>query len=889
MNKPEHWDRIKEIVGEALERAPSERAAYLAVACSGDASIRDQVESLLSAHAKAGDLSQSALIGELLDTPSESHFVGPYRLFRKLGEGGMGQVWLAEQTSPVNRKVALKLIRVGMLHSVVLQRFQSERQALAIMAHPAIAKVLDAGATASGQPYFVMEYVDGPPITEYCDQKKLSIRDRLRLFIQVCEGIQHAHQKAIIHRDIKPANILVIEVDGNPRPQIIDFGLAKTVAPPLEGETLFTQAGAFLGTPGYTSPEQTDPAVADIDTRADVYSLGVVLYELLTGALPFDAQQLKKQPLEKVLQVLREEEPPSPSTKVSTDGKNSEAQAELRGVDQQELVSLLRGDLDWITMKALERDRERRYGSPHELALDLERYLENRTVYARPASAGYRLRKYIQRHRVAVAVACGALVLLIAFVVMQGIQIRRITRERDRANRITDFMTSMFKVSDPSEARGNSVTAREILDKSSKEIETGLSHDPELQSQLMATMGQVYATLGLIPQGRSMLEKAVEIGRRTERTPSRSTLHAMGVLGFALLRDGKYADAEKVLREAVDGDRRVLGADNLETLTATRYLAYTLDVQGKSTEADKMQRESLQIAKRALGPEHWETLLSMNVMANILDDERKLPEAEELYRQTLSIQQRTLGTDHPDTLTTASNLAAVMQEQGRLEEAEKLERETLATRLRVLGPDHPDSMATKLNLGNTLDSEGRYPEAEKLYLETIAVQTRVLGAESPDTLMTTSNLGNTLRREGRYAEAEKLQRQTLEIKRRVIGADNPETKKAAGELAATLSSSGKYEEAKKYYSARMEELAKSGNTGDLENGWYDFACGAALAGQKDEALEYLRQAIEHGYTDFAHIRIDDDLKSLRGDSRFENLLHDAETRAASNANGPAAH
>ncbi len=839
MTKPEHWDRIKAIVGEALERPPSQRPAYLDAACSGDSSIRAEVESLLSAHAKAGDFSQSASIGQLLDVAAESQSIGPYRLIRKLGEGGMGQVWLAEQTSPVHRKVALKLIRLGMLHSVVLQRFQSERQALAIMAHPAIAKVFDAGTTDSGQPYFVMEYVDGPPITEYCDRKKLPIRDRLRLFIQVCEGIQHAHQKAIIHRDIKPANILVIEVDGNPRPQIIDFGLAKTVAPVVAGETLFTQAGAFLGTPGYTSPEQTDPAVQDIDTRADVYSLGVVLYEMLTGTLPFDSQQLKKQPLEKVLQALREEDPPSPSTKVSTDRGNSELRAELRGVERQELVSLLRGDLDWITMKALERERERRYSSPHELARDLERYLENRTVQARPASAGYRLRKYIQRHRVAVAVASGATALLIAFVVMQGIQIRRITRERDRANRITDFMTSMFKVSDPSEARGNSVTAREILDKSSKEIETGLSKDPELQAQLMSTMGQVYIGMGLFPEAKTMLEKAIATGHRVESTPSRSTLHAMGLLGFIFLRQGQYADAEKLLRETVEGDRRVIGAEKPDTLSVTRYLAFVLEVQGKYAEADKVQRESLEVARRALGPEHWETLLSMNVMANILDDEKKLPEAEQMYRETWAIQQRTLGAEHPDTLTTASNLAGTLQEEGRLEEAEKLERETLTTRIRVLGADHPDTMATKLNLGNTLDSEGRYAEAEQMYLEAIEVQTRVLGAENPDTLMTKSNLANTLRKEGRYAEAEKLQRQTLEIKRRVLGADNPETKKAAGELASTLSSSGKYEEAKKYYLARIEALTKAGVPNDVGNGWYDFACGAALAGQKDEALEHL--------------------------------------------------
>ena len=693
---------------------------------------------------------------------AEPKSIGPYQLIRKLGEGGMGQVWLAEQTAPIHRQVALKLIKVGRYDDSVLQRFYAERQSLAIMDHPSIAKVFDAGATPDGQPYFVMEYVPGQPITHYCDRKRLRIRERLELFIKVCEGVQHAHQKAVMHRDLKPANILVVEVDGKPVPRIIDFGLAKAASPQLDGETLFTQVGAWVGTPGYTSPEQADPSVVDVDTRTDVYSLGAVLYVLLSGFLPIEMKDWRKQRFDEFLRRLREEDPPRPSTKIGMEKDSSKAIAEVRGSEPKHLVVLLSGDLDWITMKALEKDRSRRYGTPMELAADIGRYLNNEPIVARPASTGYRLQKYVRRHRAGVAVATGLMLLLAGFAVMQAIQVRRITRERDRANRITDFMQRMFKVSDPSEARGNSITAREILDKASQQIDTGLAKDPETQAQLMRVMGNVYKSLGLYPRAQPLLERAVDIQRRVLGPKNPETLSSMDALAVTLRHEGHYPEAEKLDRETLEIIRQVLGPEHAETLRSMHNLAAILMNEGHYPEAEKLEREELELDRRVLGPEHRDTLATITNLAVTLKDEGHYVEAEKLDRELLDTERRVLGAEHPDTLLTIKNLAVTLRHQGRYAEAEKLEREELDLDRRVLGPEHPDTLLTISNLANTLADEGHYAEAEKLYHENIEVQRRVLGPEHPDTAASVYNLGFLAARQGRRDEALSLIRQAVD-------------------------------------------------------------------------------------------------------------------------------
>ena len=454
----------------------------------------------------AVELESTVAAGAIETAPSS---IGPYRLLELIGQGGMGEVWLAEQTEPVRRRVAIKLIKLGMDTREVVARFESERQALALMDHPAIAKVFEAGSTREGRPYFVMEYVAGIPITDFCDQHRLTERQRMELLKQVCEGVQHAHQKAVIHRDLKPSNILVSEVDGKPLPRIIDFGVAKATSQRLSAESMYTQVGAIVGTLGYMSPEQADSGGADVDTRTDVYSLGVVLYELLVGAQPFDFRKL---PLDEILRRLRSEDAIPPSVKLGTLAQERALRAQKHGADIAARRRELRGDADAIALKALEKDRDRRYATPSDLAADIARYLRNEPVVARPASAAYRARKYIRRHRTGVAIAAAAMLLLVAFAVVQAVELQRIRQERalaeQRASDLVELANrTLFDVHAAVAPLAGALEARRTIVKTALEYLERLEREGRRDERTERVLSDAYYKVAMIqydPFGASL-------------------------------------------------------------------------------------------------------------------------------------------------------------------------------------------------------------------------------------------------------------------------------------------------------------------------------------------------------------------------------------------------
>jgi non-specific serine/threonine protein kinase/serine/threonine-protein kinase len=775
----------------------------------------------------------------LTETPRQ---IGPYRLLEKLGEGGMGEVWLAEQTEPVQRRVALKVIKQGMDTKQVVARFEAERQALAMMDHPAVAKVFDAGATPEGRPYFAMEHVHGVPITEFCDRHKLSNRERLELFMQVCEGVQHAHQKAIIHRDLKPTNVLVATQDGNRLPKIIDFGVAKATAQKLTEQTVYTQMGVLIGTPEYMSPEQAEMTGEDVDTRTDVYSLGVILYELLVGALPFDSKELRSDGFEGLRKKIREEEPHKPSTRLSTLGDRSTESAKLRRVDLPTLQRQLRGDLDWITMKALEKDRTRRYGSPMELGADVERHLNHQPVLASPPSTAYRARKFVRRHRLGVGVTAAAVLVLVAFAVTMAVQARRIAAERDTSERVSASLAGMLGSVDPETlgfALWNNLRERVA------EVRRGRGATEEEIAAVLATLGDALSGVNATDEALRLVDEQIlspagEMIERELADEPRIAGRLEHTLGETYTKLGLYEQAGRHAARSAEIRERALGAEHPDTLSSKALEGVVSSAQGRYAEAETLFRETLEMRRRVLGNEHPDTLESMYALATTYGRQERYAEAETLVRETLEIQRRVLGEEHPDTLRSMGTVATACNVQGRYREAETLSHEVLALQRRVLGEEHPDTLLTRQNLAHVYGMQGRYAEAEAICWEVLEITRRLLGEEHPRTLDRMGRLAATYNQQGRHAEAEAIFVKVLESKRRVLGEEHPDTLLSV----------------------------------------YNLGCTAALRGDRGAALGWLRQVVEHGFALADWMANDLDLESLHGDPEFHALIERARENAS---------
>jgi len=832
-------NRDVEVFTEAINLPAGERAAFLDKVCEGDAKLRQQVETLLQTHDRVGDFLEESPQKTAMDARSGTAAdaragdrIGRYKLLQQIGEGGCGIVFKAEQEEPMRRSVALKVIKPGMDTKSVIARFEVEQQALALMDHPNIAKVFDAGTTESGRPYFVMELVRGTKITQYCDQNSLTTEERLKLFIQVCQAVQHAHQKGIIHRDIKPSNILVTTTaEDVALPVVIDFGIAKATSNQrLTDKTYFTALEMLIGTPAYMSPEQAELTSVDVDTRTDIYSLGVLLYELLTGSPPFDTAELSKAGLDEIRRVIREQEPGRPSTRLR---KMTDADLTVLAKNHKSepptLIRTIRGDLDWIVMKALEKDRKRRYATAHGLVLDVQSYLAKEPILARPPSNLYKLQKMVLRNKLLFAgISIFTLLLVVSLIVVSTslAKERRSRREAEAAEakaesasvksqQVTEFLESMLNGVGPSVALGRDTTIlREILDRTSERIGTEMTNQPAVAAELYGLIGHIYGQIGYAVRAEGMHRAALAINEKLFGAESKEVAASLNSLGLDLQAEGKRAEAEKVDEEALTLRRQLLGNENADTATSLNDLSGMYRDDGRLKEAEAMARKALGIRQKLFANESLEVADSLRNISIILGDEGQWPEADTTAREVLAIRRNLLGSEHPWVASALMDAAWAAGGNGKKDEAETMEREALAIRQKILPADHPDVALSLYAVGDRMRQQGKLNEAYPVLNAALSIQTKLLGDKDPASLETLRSMGLTLQAESKWSDAEVVFRELLAAWRKRAGNEDQHTLYALHDFGATLDAQRKWTEAE---IVRREELTVWRNREGGEN------------------------------------------------------------------------
>jgi serine/threonine-protein kinase len=842
------WAQIETLFEAALEQPPDERGGWLGANCD-DPQLRAAVERLLMAHERSSGILDAPLIPPADESEGTSsgagtgRRIGPYRTIQLLGHGGMGSVYLAERAdAQFEQQVALKLLRTGFDSADRTQRFLAERQILATLNHPHIARLLDGGVTETSQPFFAMEYVKGRPLNRYCDAQRLPIRDRLKLFLTVCKAVQYAHRNLIVHRDLKPSNILVTDEGAV---KLLDFGIAKLLDPEAVPSHMMprTRTGLLPMTPAYASPEQVRSE--SITTASDVYQLGVVLYELLTGYRPY---RLSGRTPSEVEHIICDETPTRPSAAITQvtsgveEGDPSPAQiSTARQTDPDRLQKMLRGDLDTIVLKALRKEPERRYDSAKQLAEDLERHLAGRPVSAHADTWTYRARKFVRRHRWGVGVAIMVMILMASSVVGLVLQNRRIVQERDRARvetikaeHVKGFLIDLFGQSDPQTAQGDTATVGEVLDAGAARIQKDLADAPEIRAEMMGAIGAVYKRLGRYSDARPLLEEALATRRSIFGEEHDAVAASLSDLASLEHLEGNYATAEQLFREALAIQQTLHATDHIAVAEAKSDLAAVLHTAGKAEEAaahyaealpayrrvlgaghsqtadvlnnlgllrkdlgdyaaaEPLLRDALRIRRRTLESHHPDIATSLNYLAVTLYAQGQYAESESMLRNALRIRRSVFGPDHRRTLTSLNDLAAVLYAQGETEEAIPLFRTVLAGRKKALGPTHGLVAQSLNNLAAVLRRQKRYREAEPLFREAVALAQDRYGPHHTETATSMTNLGTLLHDMDRLGEAERWLRRGLSIRQTTLPSDHPQIAISQSELGACLTARGRF-------------------------------------------------------------------------------------------------